>query len=119
MTHLQMIHQRLYGCRPVGPNLIGSDGEVLPEHLPVEAERVDEHVGPLGLPVHQRPLPLGCQEDGRDGRKQHAPVRQLVVERPRSRSRSRGAGRIVLTVSHRSLPAAVHLGDGGVRARPC
>ena len=94
-----MVHKRLYRCRPIGPDLVRPDGEVLPEHLPTEAERVDEHVRPLGLPVDQRPLPLRRQENGRDGREQHAPIRQLVVERPRRR----GAGRLVLTVSHRSL----------------
>uniref|UniRef100_A0A0A9EBE2 Uncharacterized protein n=1 Tax=Arundo donax TaxID=35708 RepID=A0A0A9EBE2_ARUDO len=111
-----MVHQRLYRRRPISPNLIGSNGEVLPEHEPVmydpaKAKRVAEHVRSLGLPVEQRPLLLGGQENGRDGREEHAPVGELVVERPRPR----GGNGIVFPIRHGRL-AAVHLGDGGVGA---
>ena len=117
-----MVHQRFYRRRPIGPDLIGPNREVLPEHEPLmyhpaETERVGEHVGPLRLPVQQRPLLLRGQEDGRDGCEEHAPVGELVVERPRRRGGGGGGGhRVVLRIRQRRT-AAVHLGDGGVGAR--
>lgn len=113
-----MVHQRLYRRCPICPNLIGPNGEVLPEHEPImydptKAKRVSKHVRSLGLPVKQCPLLLCSQEDGRDGRKEHAPVRELVVES----LRRRGGHGLVLPIRHCRLAPTVHLGDGCMCAR--